>query len=355
MGAMATNDLAEHGFAIFTQQVQTFNRIGIGNAAGTAQAKMNKDFDRKELGKKHVDGPFHQLNDKMQHSLVRVALSMAPKIRIEEAAALQKQSNYKLQKQNILKKAKIVAATEEYTQALVLIEQYHSPACLRNEEQVEREYVKLTSETAKINLMKQQITIRVKGFGWKETCHHPWSKEGTMFTGDQLKDHLVNTIFPYERLQIIPTVPKVNLPTRQSELKLTLGTVSHDVQGLDENSKELEEELREKADEELDLRDIDGNFQAITAPTMADLLGKQIQYKFEMDEVDEETGEAKLIWYTGRVVCLVNNGNKVRMVWDDEDERDSDETLLSKKYNKQTDKSWRLYIEDYKTLKNKHT
>ena len=134
-------------------------------------------------------------------------------------------------------------------------------------------------------------------------------------------------------------------------MKLTLGTVSHDVQGLNENSKELEEKLREKADEELDLRDIDGNFQAITAPTMADLLGKHIQYKFEMDEVDEETGEPKLIWYTGRVVCLVNNGNKVRMVWDDEDSIDSDETLLSSKYNRQTDKSWRLYIKDYKTLK----
>ena len=291
----------------------------------------------------------------MKHSLITVALRMVPKIRIQEAAALQKQSNYKLEKQKILEKAKIVAATEEYTQALVLIEQYHSPACLRNEEQVEREYIKLTSETAKINLMKQQITIRVKGFGWKETCHHAWSKEGIMFTGDELKDHLVNVIFPYERLQTIPTVPKVNLPTRQSELKLTLGTVSHDVQGLNENSQELEEKLREKADEELDLRDIDGNFQAITAPTMADLLGKRIQYKFEMDEVDEETGAAKLIWYTGRVVCLVNNGKKVRMVWEDENERDSDETLLPTKYNRQTNKSWRLYIEDYTTLKNKYT
>ena len=67
----------------------------------------------------------------MKNSLVRVALRMAPKIRIQEAAALQKQSNYKLEKQKILEKAKIVAATDEYTQALVLIEQYHSPACLR--------------------------------------------------------------------------------------------------------------------------------------------------------------------------------------------------------------------------------
>ena len=155
--------------------------------------------------------------------------------------------------------------------------------------------------------MKQQITIRVKGFGWKETCHHPWSQGGKMFTGDQLKDHLVNVILPYEDKQTIPTVPKVNLPTRQSTLTLTLGTVSHDIQGVNDKNKVLEEELREKADEELDLRDIDGNFQAITAQKGADLIGKRIQYKFKMDEVDEATGEAKLIWYTGRVVCLVNN------------------------------------------------
>ena len=45
--------------------------------------------------------------------------------------------------------------------------------------------------------------------------------------------------------------------------------------------------------------------------------------------------------HTGRVVCLVNNGNsRVRMVWDDESSRDFDEKLLPTKYNKQTDKSF---------------
>ena len=44
--------------------------------------------------------------------------------------------------------------------------------------------------------------------------------------------------------------------------------------------------------------------------------------------------------HTGRVVCLVNNGNKVRMVWDDESSRDFDEKLLPTKYNKQADKSF---------------
>ena len=209
-----------------------------------------------------------------------------------------------------------------------MVEQYHSPAGLKTVEEVETEYNKLTSETAKRELMKQQITIRVKGFGWKETCHHYWSEGGKMFTGDQLKDHLVNIILPYESIQTIPTVTIVNLPTRQNTLKLTLGTVSHDVQGIHEKSKELEEELREKAEEELDLRDIDGNFQAITAPKGADLIGKRIQYKFKMNEVDEATEKEKLIWYTGRVVCLLKNEKtytEVRMVWEDERENDRDE------------------------------
>ena len=44
-----------------------------------------------------------------------------------------------------------------------------------------------------------------------------------------------------------------------------------------------------------------------------------------MNEVDDGTGEAKLIWCTERVVYLLNNYNKVRFEWDDECEEDSDE------------------------------
>ena len=81
-------------------------------------------------------------------------------------------------------------------------------------------------------------------------------------------------------------------------MKLFLETVSHDVQGINEKGKNLEEELREKTDGELEWREIDKYFQTIMASKGADLKGKDIWYKFKMDEVDEATGEAKLIWYT---------------------------------------------------------
>ena len=101
MGAMATNDLVEHSFGLLSHQIENFNRIGFGNTVGTAQAKMNKDFDRKELGKGHADGDFHKLSDEMKYSLVLVALKLAPQTRVEEAEALKKQSKYKLEEQNI--------------------------------------------------------------------------------------------------------------------------------------------------------------------------------------------------------------------------------------------------------------
>ena len=67
LGTMATSDLAEQPFGMLTYQVDWFNRTLFGNAAATAQARMNGDFDVKELEGGHVDGPFHKLNDKMKH------------------------------------------------------------------------------------------------------------------------------------------------------------------------------------------------------------------------------------------------------------------------------------------------
>ena len=48
------------------------------------------------------------------------------------------------------------------------------------------------------------------------------------------------------------SVPKVNLLTRPETLALTLGTVSCDVQSRNEKSELIEEELKEKVEEELD-------------------------------------------------------------------------------------------------------
>ena len=74
---------------------------------------------------------------------------------------------------------------------------------------------------------------------------HPWSKIGVMYTGDQLKAHFVNTIHPFEEKQTIPQALNVNLPPRQQILIMTLGTISHNVQKLNNKSQRIIEELKE--------------------------------------------------------------------------------------------------------------
>ena len=114
------------------------------------------------------------------------------------------------------------------------------------------------------------------------------------------------------------------------------------------------DELKEKAEEELDTQDVDENFQVITAPTIDEnFVGQRIQVKFEMDELDDVTGGKKLIWYKGKVILVKTYKSSVRVKWDDENEPDSDETLLKTKWNKQTEESWRMDVGKYKTLKNK--
>ena len=87
---MATNDLSEQPFGMLTYQVDRFNRVLFGNAAATAQARMNGDFDREELGEGHVDGAFHKLTDKLKHSLLMTALKYARQTTVKESEALKK-------------------------------------------------------------------------------------------------------------------------------------------------------------------------------------------------------------------------------------------------------------------------
>ena len=103
--------------------------------------------------------------------------------------------------------------------------------------------------------MKLQMNIRTKGLGWTIMIH-PWPKKGIMYTGDRLKKHFVNIIIPNEETQTIPQVPNINLPSRQKILTMKLGSVSHDVQKLNNESKNIIEELKVKANEELKKQDI---------------------------------------------------------------------------------------------------
>ena len=85
-------------------------------------------------------------------------------------------------------------------------------------------------------------------------------------------------------------------------------------------------------------------------PNIEDIVGKRIEVKFEMSEVDTE-GNPKLIWYKGKVIMVRNDKETAIIQWDDENEEDSGEKLLASKWNRQVKGSWRMDVVEYKVLK----
>ena len=66
----------------------------------------------------------------------------------------------------------MLASQTDYATALTLIDMYYSPACRRTKSIAEKEHKKLITKTAKLNAIKEQIRIRVKGFGWSDLTIH---------------------------------------------------------------------------------------------------------------------------------------------------------------------------------------
>ena len=97
---------------------------------------------------------------------------------------------------------------------------------------------KLTSETAKRGDLKEQIRIRVIGFGWKD-LDHPCSRNGVTYPAYNLLNHLCGEIIPEQRNRNVPNVPPVVLPYR-GDIK-QLGTMSRYLDILDARDRYNEE------------------------------------------------------------------------------------------------------------------
>ena len=98
LGTFATNDIAEQPFGRFSWQLDSYNRITFGNAAVSAQARMNGDFDRKELGY-DVDGAFIRSTDHEQQSLIVTAMKCAKEERMKESEEMKKTERIQTEKE----------------------------------------------------------------------------------------------------------------------------------------------------------------------------------------------------------------------------------------------------------------
>jgi hypothetical protein len=98
-------------------------------------------------------------------------------------------------KLNKLKAAQL-KATEKTEEALILamdyLERGKSDRHWKSVEQAKSIYLQLSSESAKLKAVKEQILICKIGFGWSD-CGHKWSENGYHFTSKDLLEHLIKT------------------------------------------------------------------------------------------------------------------------------------------------------------------
>ena len=148
----------------------------------------------------------------MHQSLLQFALNVAPIVRKSEKVALDKQRESKRKHQEELRKKKMLAVQLEYANALTYIDMFHSGACWKSKVDAKKYFSKLNSRAAKLEAVKDQIRIRVIGFGWKD-LHHPWSKNAVDYTPEELLNHLINNIIPQQKHRGVPKAPPMSLPS----------------------------------------------------------------------------------------------------------------------------------------------
>ena len=96
---------------------------------------------------------------------------------------------------------------------------FHSGACRKSKVDAKKYFSKLNSRAAKLEAVKDQIRIRVIGFGWKD-LHHRWSKNGADYTPEELLNDYINNILPQQKHRGVPEAPPMSLPSRKKTMQL---------------------------------------------------------------------------------------------------------------------------------------
>lgn len=347
LGKIATNDPAESPFASLTQQLQSFGRLLGIHASAVGHARINGDFNR-DVDNESNSGAYHRLSPEMRESLMKFALKVAPAVRKSEKTSLNIQREAKQQKQDQLRKKKILAAQLEYAKALTYVDMFYSDACWRTKTHAQRAFNNLSSTAARLNAVKEQIRIRVIGFGWNN-LHHPWSKNGVHYSPADLLKHLINNIIPQQNKRGVPDSPTLELPSRRHTCQL--GTMTADVDNLDTRYEVEKESIIAEAvkmRDELEAQGETDRYEKLQPPRPhidESLVGTEIEQLWTMTEED---GKKFLQWCQGLVIAVKTN-NRVHIQWNESCLREGDRTiteekLLKSKYNKHVEQGWRISI-----------
>ena len=141
-----------------------------------------------------------------------------------------------------------------------LWQKYDSPRCCKSAMDALDLFNELSSKSAKLQFVKEQILIRCLGLGWAKACH-PWSRNKHNYTPTELMEHFVKVVLPLANTEVVPDASPMNKPGLPS--LPGLGTVAHDITALEESNDKTGLQLRMDAmveQEKLDGSGIDDEF-----------------------------------------------------------------------------------------------
>jgi len=119
-----------------------------------SKKKKYKTKGGKKIEKK--EGLFHSLNKKLRDAIIQVAIEDAPEARSENNAALEKQRQARLKKEEILKQKGLDKATGELADSICYYSMYHSDACIKDVKEVTK-LLKKHNQDKITNTRREQI------------------------------------------------------------------------------------------------------------------------------------------------------------------------------------------------------
>ena len=212
LGLAATNDYCESALGGVTQVMKNGGRVNIAGAAAQSDTSRNGYLDRTSKKKKYKtkggkkiekkEGLFHSLNEKLRDAIIQVAIEDAPEARSENNAALEKQRQARLKKEEILKQKGLDKATGELADSICYYSRYHSDACIKDVKEVTKLLKKHNQDkitnTGMEQILKENIRMRTKGCGWGKGStpdfHISWSQDNTKRPLQELAAHLKKII-----------------------------------------------------------------------------------------------------------------------------------------------------------------
>ena len=273
-------------------------------------------------------------------------------------AALELQRKCREKKADVLKELNLNKTKEDLLEATYYYKMYFSYACWKgNKKLVKQNLNKLKSKTAKLEALKENIRMRVKGCGFEE-AHITWSFRRKQRSVNELAKKL-EWVIEWEKDQEVPLEPRIELPQRRNDA--SLGSRTEEAEQLDEKFNKKSASIRVEVEKMRRAREARGEgciyreMQPLVKPDMIDLLSRRIDvlFPFEVDS-DDDGKDTVLRWCQGLVLKVYETSSKplVSVEWDamtdvdgSENSTISDVILLPTKWKKDVAMAWRMDVE----------